>query len=72
MKIHSEIYFLHFNTGLLSRHVSVLHAFVKNGMQCSKLQSMSHRILILEHIAFSLVTLASAMKERDYIGVVYP
>ena len=32
--------FLLFNTFLLSRH-----AFVKNGMQCSKLQSLSHRIL---------------------------
>ena len=48
MKTHSEIcrrgkrkcLFLHFNTILLSRH-----AFFKNGMQCSKLQTLSHRIL---------------------------
>ena len=35
-----KCHFLHFNTFLLSRH-----AFVENLMQCSKLQSLSHRIL---------------------------
>ena len=48
-----KVPFLHFNTFLFSRH-----AFVKNGMQCSKLQSLSHRFLNFvlrnkEQVAFS-------------------
>ena len=61
-----KVPFLHFNTFLLSRH-----AFVKNGMQCSKLQSLSHRILNFvlrnnEQIAFSHRS-RNATKESDYI-----
>ena len=40
LEVEKKMPFLHFNTFLPSRH-----AFVKNGMQCSKLQSLSHRIL---------------------------
>ena len=57
--------FLHFNTVLLSRH-----AFFKNGMQCSKLQSLSHKILnfVLKKQGIDrLFPLVNAMKESDYI-----